>query len=93
MVLAPLPPITTAETNASGAKAADPSSASIEPENPHLVVPASKKYPSPLSCTVCCITKPPSPTVVEPEANNINLSLTNKFSVFLNEAVPSTVKS
>ena len=90
---APLPPITTDETKASGAKAADPSSASNDPENPHLVVPASKKNPSPLSCTVCCITKPPSPTVVEPEANNINLSLTNKFSVFLNEAVPSTVKS
>jgi len=40
-VSAALPPITTEETKASGAKAADPSSASIEPENPHLTVPAS----------------------------------------------------
>ena len=41
----------------------------------------------------CCITIPPSPVELEPDANRINLSATNKFSEFWNDAVPCTVKS
>ena len=48
-------------------------------------------YASPLGSS-CCIIIPPSPALSEPEANTINLSFTNKFSEFWNEAVPWTVK-
>ena len=88
---APPEPTTTVDINASG----------VNPEpvawnelvTPHLSDDKpSNANASPKSCLSCWITIPPSPAESEPEASNINLSFTSKFSEFWNDAVPWTVK-
>ena len=66
--------------------------ASYELVTPHLLTPESKANASPFSSASCCITIPPSPVVVDPEANLINLSATSKSSVCWKLAVPATVR-
>jgi len=60
---------------------------------PHLVADPSYPSKSPIFWVPCWTTIPPSPTVVDPEANSTNLSATSKFTVSANEAVPNTVRS
>jgi len=80
----------TAAINASGVNTF--CEASNDPEIPNLILAESNPKTSPSRALVCCITIPPSPAEVDPEANLINLSATSKSSVCWNEAVPNTVK-
>ena len=84
----------TAAINASGVTGEIPEVVASKPVSiAHLSLDASYANNSPIFCVPCCTTIPPSPAESEPEANSTNLSDTNKFSVFWNDAVPLTVKS
>ncbi len=79
----------TAATYASGVNV--DVAASKDDVKPQRTVVLSYPKNSPMFCVPCWITIPPSPVVFDPDANNTNLSATNKFSVFWNDAVPCTV--
>jgi len=84
-------PTTTAAIKASGVHAEV--EASNDDVKAQRVVAESYPNNSPVFSVVCCTTIPPSPAVVEPEANSANLSAINKFSCSWKDAVPCTVKS